>query len=92
MTNPRQNAIYNCNKLGHFRNECPEPQRPRPSGGDDKAPKKRQSGGTRRAQNAVEDRQESRPEEDAEEDDEEPGSGNYKGEATSAQLLSPPPS
>ena len=42
----------NCNKLGHFRNKCPEPQRPRPSGGDDKAPKKRQSGGTMRAQNA----------------------------------------
>ena len=43
---------YNCNKLGHFQNECPEPQRPRTSGGDDQAPRKKRAG-PRRAQNAV---------------------------------------
>ena len=67
---------YNCNKLGHFRNECPEPQKPRPRGGDDKAPRKRRPGGARRLQNAVEDQPESGPEEDDEEDDEEPELGN----------------
>lgn len=32
---------YNCSKLGHFRNECPEPQRQRSSGEDDKGPRRR---------------------------------------------------
>ena len=67
---------YNCNKLGHFCNECPEPQRPRSSGGDDRTSKKKR-GGSRRAQNAAEDKSESGPEEDEEEDDEEHDSGNY---------------
>ena len=67
---------YNCNKLGHFRNKCPEPQRPRIGGGDDRAPLKKRSG-PRRSQNAVEDKTDSGPEEDEEEDDEVPDSGNY---------------
>ena len=67
---------YNCNKLGHFMNKCPEPRRPRTGGGDDRAPRKKQSG-PRRSQNAVEDRPKSGPEEDGEEDDEEPETGNY---------------
>ena len=67
---------YNCNKLGHFRNECPEPQRPRIGRGDDRAPLKKRSG-PRRSQNAVEDKTDSGPEEDEEEDDEVPDSGNY---------------
>ena len=45
---------YNCNKLGHFRNECLELQRTRIRGGDDRAPLKKRSG-PRRSQNAVED-------------------------------------
>ena len=68
---------YNCNKPGHFRNECPEPRRPTGRDGVAPAGRRRPQGG-RRPQYAVEEEED--PEPSAEEevvDDEGDFSGNF---------------
>ena len=84
---------YNCDKNGHFQNECPESRRtPRSTTTHSKprTPARRPNKAKRRPQYAVQEEEEAPEEEFAEEyESEEEDSGNYQGRLTLAQFFIP---